>query len=222
MTDNILQVAIYGAGGHGREVAWLVEECSTPELRYEVVCFVDDDVTIQGKQVNDIPVYALEAAHEQFPAACIAGGIGPPKIRELLMQKAASAGFGLVTLIHPRVERSRWIELGTGVMICAGSVLTANIVLGDHVQINRSCTIGHDVVMGDFATLAPGANISGTVHIGKRAYIGAGAVIKNGLPDHPIVIGDDAVVGAGACVIKSVPAGVTVVGVPARLLLKSS
>jgi acetyltransferase-like isoleucine patch superfamily enzyme len=52
--------------------------------------------------------------------------------------------------------------------------------------------------------------------LGKRVYVGTGAVIKNGTPTQPIVIGDDAVIGAGACVTKSVAPGLTVVGVPAR------
>lgn len=136
------------------------------------------------------------------------------------MRKAEAAGMTPETVIHPRVERSEWIEIGEGTVICAGSILTTNITLGRHVQINLDCTIGHDVVMGDYTTLAPGVHVSGWVHFGPRAYVGTGAVIVNGTHDTPIVIGDDAVIGAGACVTKSVPPGVTVVGVPARPLQK--
>lgn len=219
MSSNTVQIVIYGAGGHGREVAWLVEECNMgTELRYEIACFADDDTGNQGKFVNGVPVFSLAAAYERYPSACVVGGVGHPQTRERLMSKAQDIGFGFTTIIHPRVERSRWITFGQGVMICAGTIMTTNIVLGSHVQINRSCNVGHDVVMDDYATLAPGANISGTVHIGKRAYIGAGAVIINGRPDAPITVGDDAVVGAGACVTKSVGARTTVAGVPARLL----
>jgi len=34
------QIAIYGAGGFGREVAWLSKSCSGT---FEMVCFVDDN-----------------------------------------------------------------------------------------------------------------------------------------------------------------------------------
>lgn len=115
---------------------------------------------------------------------------------------------------------SQWVEIGEGTVICAGNILTTNIVLGKQVQINLDCTIGHDVMMQDYATLAPGVHVSGCVHIGKRVYIGTGAVIINGTPDHPLVIEDDAVIGAGAVVTRPVPPGVTVVGVPARPLQK--
>ena len=61
---------------------------------------------------------------------------------------------------------------------------------------------------------------NGNIHIHDHAYIGAGAVIKQGTPNQPLVIGQGAVVGMGAVVTKSVPAGVTVVGNPARIMQK--
>jgi serine acetyltransferase len=122
------------------------------------------------------------------------------------------------TFIHPRTERSRWIQVGIGTVICAGNILTTNITLGRHVQINIDCTIGHDVIMGDYATLAPGVHISGCVHLGQRVYVGTGAVIINGTQEQPITIGDDVVIGASACVTRSVPPDLTVIGVPARPL----
>jgi sugar O-acyltransferase (sialic acid O-acetyltransferase NeuD family) len=214
------QIAIYGAGGFAREVAWLAQSCNKISEKYQVVCFVDDDEANHGKVLNGIPVMGLEQVSRQFPQARIVGGVGSPQARRLLMGKAAAAGFGFETIIHPNVERSQWIEIGTGTVICAGNILTTNITLGQHVQINLDCTIGHDVVMGDFATLAPGVHVSGCVHLGRGVYVGTGAVIVNGTQDSPLVIGDDAVIGAGACVTKSIPPGVTAVGVPARPLQK--
>ncbi len=137
------------------------------------------------------------------------------------MEQVWAAGLGAATLIHPRVERSQWIEVGAGTVICAGNILTVNIKIGRHTQINLDCTIGHDVVMGEYTTLAPGVHVSGWVHFGRRVYVGTGAVIINGTEKAPVVIGDDAVIGAGAVVTKSVAAGSTVVGVPARPMQKA-
>jgi len=218
---EVKQIAVYGAGGFGREVAWLIEACNTAAQAYEVVCFIDDSQAKQGTVLNGVPLMSLAAARQRFPVARVVGGVGAPSTRQALMEKAAAAGFQFETIVHPRVERSRWLEIGEGTLICAGNILTTNIVLGRQVQINLDCTIGHDVIMGDYATLAPGVHISGCVHLGKRAYIGTGAVVINGTQENPIVIGDDAVVGAGACVTKSVPAGLTVVGVPAKPLQRS-
>ena len=207
------QLVVFGAGGFAREVCWLAESC--PEAG-PVVAMIDDDPARHGEIVNGIPVYGLEQARTRFPDARMVIALGSPQHREAVAARASAAGFGFASLIHPRVERSRYIEIGEGAVICAGNILTTNIVLGRHVQINLSCTVGHDVVLGDYVTLSPGVNLSGRVHIGARAYIGTNASIINGQTDAPIVIGDGAVVGASACVTRDVPPGVTVVGVPAK------
>ncbi|RME84882.1 MAG: acetyltransferase [Caldilineae bacterium] len=214
------EIVIYGGGGFAREVAWLVESCNRSEPRYRVVCFVDDDERKQGRRLNDIPVLSLAEARSTFPAARVVSGIGWPGPRKATCEKAAAAGFRFETIIHPGVERSRWIEIGEGVVICAGCILTTNIRLGKQVQINLDCTIGHDVIVGDYTSLAPGVHVSGCVHIGKEVYIGTGATIINGTQEAPLVIGDGAIIGAGACVVKSIPPGVTAVGVPAKPLTR--
>ena len=111
--------------------------------------------------------------------------------------------------------------MGRGIVICAGNILTTDITIGAHVQINLGCTIGHDVELHDYATLAPGVHVSGYVTIGRRVYIGTGATIINGSAERRLVIHDDAVVGAGACVTRSVADGLTVVGVPAKPISKT-
>ena len=75
-------------------------------------------------------------------------------------------------------------------------------------------------MIGDFVTFAPGVKCNGNIHIQDHVYIGAGAVIKQGKPDQPLVIGAGAIVGMGAVVTKSVPPGATVVGNPARIVTK--
>ena len=202
-------LAVFGAGGFGREVAWLAESCGR-----EVAYFLDDNP--QVAKLNDIPVITFDELVAKRGEFEIAIGVGSPKARESIAKRVATAKLPFAELVHPRVEKSRWITWGSGVVICAGNILTTNITLGEHVQLNLDCTIGHDVKLGDFATLAPGVHLSGWVFVGARAYFGTGAVVINGTAEAPIVIGDDAVIGAGACVVKSIPAGVTAVGVPAR------
>ena len=182
---------IYGAGGFGRELAWLAQTCS-----FDVRGFIDDNPNHQGAIVNGIRVLSLEDANSMLPNAYVVGAMGNPKAREI----------------------SPFVEIGVGTVVCAGSIITTNIRLGRHVQINLDCTIGHDVIIEDFCTLTPGVHVSGVVHIGRGAYIGTGAVILNGTQEAPIEIGEYSVVGAGACVTKSVAQSVTVFGVPAREL----
>jgi sugar O-acyltransferase (sialic acid O-acetyltransferase NeuD family) len=210
------QIAIYGSSGFAREVAWLAEECTSLEGIPEVVAFIDDNRGTQGSVVNGISVLSFDEVLNEYPEVSVVVGVGSPTLRHKLVEKVESAGLGFATLVHPTAAKSRWVNIDAGTVICAGSILTTNIEIGKHVQINLDCTIGHDVIMGQFTTLAPGVHVSGWVYFEEEAYCGTGATIINGTKESPLIIGARAVIGAGACVTKSVSARATVVGVPAR------
>ena len=171
---------VYGAGGFAREVAWLIESCSNDSTRHQVVSFVSDNESEHGSRLNDIPVMSLTDARERVRDAHMVAAIGDPSSRQAAMERAEAMGFRSDVVVHPRVERSGWVEIGDGTVICAGNILTTNIRIGRHVQINLDCTVGHDVIMGDYTTLAPGVHVSGWVHFSERVYVGTGAVIING------------------------------------------
>jgi sugar O-acyltransferase (sialic acid O-acetyltransferase NeuD family) len=180
--------------------------------------FVDDNPAAIGTAVNGLTVFSLDQIAAQHGEVELICAVGDPCVREKLARRCADRALRFATLVSTGVILSPEVSLGEGSVVCEGSVTTTNIRVGRHVHINVGCTVSHDVVIDDFASLNPGAHINGWVHIGKRAYIGAGAIIKNGSPGDPLVIGEDAVVGAGACVVRPVIAGTTVAGVPAKPL----
>jgi sugar O-acyltransferase (sialic acid O-acetyltransferase NeuD family) len=210
------ELLIFGAGGFGREVASWAGRAQWQERGFEVVAFVDDSPPAQW--LNGRQVLPLSEAAARYPGASVIATVGDPRLRERLIGKALEAGLvPTAPLIHPNVEYDReYVELADGVVVCAGSILTVNIVVQEHAQINLDCTVGHDAVIGAHSTLSPGVHISGNVSVGRYAFLGTGAVTVNGHPGRPLTIGEDAVVGAGAVVTKDVPGGVTVTGVPAR------
>jgi sugar O-acyltransferase (sialic acid O-acetyltransferase NeuD family) len=210
------ELLIFGAGGFGREVASWAGRAQWQGRGFEVAAFVDDAA---GPDVlNGRPVLSLANAASRFPDAGVLATVGDPRTRERMIAAAGAAGLAPTPpLIHPNVEYDHeYVDIAEGVVICAGSILTVNITVQAHVQINLDCTVGHDSVIGVHSTLSPGVHISGNVTVEPYTFIGTGAVTVNGFPGEPLVIGEDAVVGAGAVVTKDVPVGVTVTGVPAR------
>lgn len=209
------KIAIYGAGGFGREVAWLLSTAERMKT-LEVVGFIEDDAA-RGRVVNGKPVLSWESFVASHRDALVTLAVGDPASRRGVAEKCGKAGFSFATVVHHSVEISEFVELGVGSIVCSGSILTVNIEIGPHVHINLDCTIGHDVRIGEFTTLSPGVHVSGNVHIGKQVYIGTGATIINGTSKNPLVIADGTVIGAGACVTRSTDGNSLYAGVPAEL-----
>ena len=202
---------IFGAGGHGREIRWLVDQCWGDRVG---VAFLVDRPEFMRGAVEGCPVQLLQ---DLRPLANARYVVALGDSRERARAAAACETIGLVaaSLVHPRVEASRYVALGDGSVVCAGSILTTQVRLGIHVHVNVHCSVSHDVVIGDFTTLSPGVHVSGNVRIGAHVFFGTGACVVNGKPGEPLVIGDGAIIAAGACVTRSVEAGILVAGVPA-------
>ena len=209
-----MEITIYGAGGFGREVMWAAQQAGNAQT----VCFVDDSAS---GELHGVPVLPLQEARERFPDALMVVAIGDPRLRERLTRKSEAAGFDFASIRAPGVESGMNVQVDTGAVICARTVMTVDIRIGRHAQVNLGCTLGHDVRAGDFLTLAPGVHVSGYVHFGHRVYVGTGAVILQGTEHEPLSIADDVTIGAGAVVTRSVvEPGVTVVGMPAKPLVR--
>ncbi len=208
------KVAIVGAGGFAREALWLIREMKKSGAEIEPWGFIDDNPKLHGKSICDLEVKgnlsALASKKDEVSALC---AIGNPRSKKKVVSKALEIGIRFTSVIAPDVKASDYLEIGSGVIICAGNILTTQIRVGNHVIVNLDCTVGHDVVIGDYATIAPGVHISGNCSIGEGVDIGTGANLIQG-----ITIGAGSVIGAGAAVVGDIPPGVTAVGVPARVI----
>ncbi|NTU69981.1 acetyltransferase [bacterium] len=207
-------VYIFGAGGMAREVADIIRDM--PE-DYKTIGFVDKDSLNKGQALNDSIILGSidDIKNDKLEGSYFSCGFGEIDIKKRSALEAANIGLKAISLIHPSVIKTPFVQIGEGSIVCAGSVITNNVIIGKHTIININATIGHDSVVGDFCTVSPGCHISGRVTIGNECYIGTGAVI---LPN--LKVGNNSVVGAGAVVTKDVPQGVTVIGIPAKVLEK--
>jgi sugar O-acyltransferase (sialic acid O-acetyltransferase NeuD family) len=203
-------IVIIGAGGFGREVAWLIEDINKVNNEWNIVGFVDDNKSIQGTEINGYKVVGdIDWLEKQ--EVFVVNAIGNPVIKKKVMDKLDGSKNKYPVLIHPSVICSDRVSFGEGSIICAGNIITVNVEIGKHVIINLDCTIGHDANIGDYSTVLPSVNVSGFVKTEECVSVGTGSAVIQG-----VNIGRNTVVGAGAVVVKDLPANCTAVGSPAK------
>jgi sugar O-acyltransferase (sialic acid O-acetyltransferase NeuD family) len=200
---------IIGAGGLGREVAWLVERINQDKRSWNLLGFVDDSEELQGKEINGYKVLGKSKwLLEQKSGMEVVCAVGSSLIRKKITEGLEDIKFA--TLIDPSVIGSDRVKIGCGCIICAGTIMTVDISLDDHVIINPNCTIGHDSDLKKFVTLYPSVNVSGNTLLGECVEVGTGSqIIQNKK------IGRGTIVGAGAVVVKDLPESCTAIGIPA-------
>lgn len=206
-------LVIIGAGGFGREVAWLIEDINEKYSEWNLLGFIDEDKKLHGSLINGYKILGgLEYLKNKDVFYVCA--IGNSKVRKEIVEKCKRINLNAATLIHPSVIKSKkYLEIGEGCIICAANVLTVNIKIGNHVIINLDCTIGHDAILKDYVTIYPSANISGNCQLEECVEIGTGAQIIQGKN-----IGENTIIGAGSVVVKNLEGNKTFVGIPAKAI----
>lgn len=203
------KIIVVGAGGFGKEVAWMAKRCG-----FEVVGFLDSTPEKQNTKVMGIDVLGPIEKSQQFIDYKFVIAIGNPRARKKIIdQFFYDENFKFAILIDPQAIIGENVSLAEGVIICAGAILTVDIVVGKHSIININCTIGHDVKIKNFVTIAPNASVSGNINLDNCVEIGTNATLREKL-----IINEGAMVGMGAVVTKDVEKNHVMVGNPAKLL----
>jgi sugar O-acyltransferase (sialic acid O-acetyltransferase NeuD family) len=212
--------AVYGASGYGREVLPLArEQLVRAGVSATQLVLVDDQPgppEVNGQRLLSYAQFLAEPAAARHAVLAIASG----KVREALAKRLSADGVQPWSVAAANVVQMDDVQLGAGAVLSPFVTITSNVRIGQHFHANLYSYVAHDCVVGDFVTFAPGVHCNGNVVIEDHAYIGTGAILKQGQPGKPLVIGRGAVVGMGAVVTKSVAPGVTVVGNPARPLVR--
>lgn len=206
-------IGIYGASGFGREVLSVARsQYVSQETRF---VFIDDNAS---GIANNADIIKFDNFIELDGAKRAVIAIADSAIRKKLHNKCIDVGLNFAHIQSPTVTIGDGVQVGDASIICGFSTFTCNIKIGLQFHCNIYSYVAHDCIIGDFVTFAPGVKCNGNVIVEDHAYIGTGAILKQGTPEKPLVIGAGSVVGMGAVVTKDVPSGSTVIGNPARQL----
>ena len=192
-----MKKAIFGFGGHAREVAM--------QIGGELTFFVDD------KYSNDLakPLSEFDPLEYEILVA-----VANPREREEIVNRLPPQ-TEFTTFIHPTaiISQNFDVIIGEGSFIGANSIITTNVTLGDHSILNRGNHIGHDCTIGKYLSMMPGSIISGNVIVGNNVYLGTNSSVKEKL-----FINDGVVIGLNSGVVKNITRQGTYVGTPAKLI----
>lgn len=211
-------IGIYGASGFGREVLPNVRRSRAGDGARLV--FIDDGLSqesVNGCALMDWARFLDQSEDDKSVVIAIADS----KIRAAIAKKVEGVGLCFTNVIADNAVLYDEIKMGEGHLILPFVTITSNVSIGNQFHANIYSYVAHDCVIGDYVTFAPGVKCNGNVHIHDHAYIGTGAILKQGTPDKPLVIGEGATVGMGAVVTRNVAPGETVVGNPARPMVRN-
>ncbi len=216
MTVYNKKYCIVGTGGFGREVLCCLSDIlsKTDQILEDNVCFMVSDEYYKEKTVMEVDVIPLSSFDPERYKVVVA--IGDPAARKAFVERLPPS-TEYATLIHPTAVISKWVELGDGSIVTAGTVLTCNIRIGRHAHLNLHTTIGHDCTAGDYFTTAPGVNISGNCKLGHHVYLGTNASIKQS-----VSLCDHVTIGMGGVVVKDIKEEGVYIGNPLKKLEKKT
>lgn len=212
MKNKIL--AIWGAGGLGREILELAKIINSRDKYWDDFVFIVDGSTIA--EVNGIQILEYEAVKRRFCELEVVVGIGEPIEREKKFEMLKQDKINTPSLIHPNVYIPDTTSIGKGSVIQYGCFISCNVFIGDYVYIQPQCNIGHDDKLLDGCIISGFGNIAGNVSIGRYTYLGLSVAVKE-----KVNIGHSAIIGMGSVVNKDIPDGMIALGNPARPMVQN-
>lgn len=207
-------IAIYGAGGFGREIACLIHHINDTEgAEWNLIGFFDDGKEIgYGNRYGKVlgGMNELNRYHRQLSVVI---AIGTPKILHLLVNRITNPFIDFPNIIAPNVlffDRDSTV-MGQGNIITFGCRLSCNTRIGDFNLLNGGVSLGHDTTIGSYNVMMPETRLSGEVTVGDMNLFGGRSFVVQ-----QIHIGSRTTVGAGSVILRKTKDGSLYMGNPAR------
>lgn len=210
-------IAIYGAGGFGKEVACLIQRINYAFPTWRLIGFFDDgkevgtSISHFGKVLGNI-----EDLNKWNTELSVAVAIGNSKVVKSIIDKITNSKVNFPNLLDPSTffVDPQTFKIGIGNIVLRNCSFSCDVSVGDFNIMNGSVSLGHDVCMGNYNSLMPATRISGEVKIGNLNFFGVGSIVLQ-----QIKIGQSVKIGAGAVMMTKPKDGLLYIGNPAKKFL---
>lgn len=206
-------MAIYGFGGLGREVACVINKINEVEPAWNIIGYFDDGEPV-GKECKYGKVLGnIDTLNAWQTPLSVVIAIATPKYLELVSSKITNPLVNFPNIIAPGVfmfdEES--VSLGKGNLITFGCRFSCNVTLGDFNILDGMISLGHEACIGSYNAIFPETRISGQTSIGDKNFFGARCFVAQCLK-----VGNGNRFGAGTFVLRKIKDDGLYMGNPAK------
>lgn len=205
------KLIIIGAGGYAKSVLDSIDY-----YNYKIYGFLDECSDKNEHLGYPIVAHKLEDLNDPSKFFYFIA-IGNNKRRKLWYDRLKKRKLKLINVVDKSAIVSGRASIGTGCFIGKMAIVNSKAIVGDDCIINTKSLVEHGCYVSDHVNLSTNSVINGDVHIGEGSFIGSSSVTIGQLS-----VGAWSTVGAGAVVIHDVGDGVTVAGVPAKIIRKGA
>lgn len=208
-------IAIYGAGGLGKEVATTIERINRKEPTWNLIGFYDDGkekgtpISHYGKVLGGIK----EVNEVKEPLSLVIA-IGTPNALRAVREKITNPLISYPNIIFEPFDCADYstLKIGEGNIIQGYCYASCDVTIGSFNVLNSLIVIGHDTTIGDYNVIMPSVRISGEVTMGNCNLLGVSSIVLQQLK-----IGNGVRLGAGAILMTKPKDNCTYIGNPAKL-----
>ena len=209
-------IAIYGAGGFGKEVACLIDRINKAETepKWNLIGFFDDGKPV-GEQVSHhgVVLGGIDVLNNWVSPLDLAIAIGTPSSLMKVAEHIKNGNIHFPNLVDKSfyVIDKNTLTIGRGNIIQGPGSVSCDVLIGNFNDLNGGVVIGHDTQIGNYNAIMPSCRISGEVKIGDCNLLGTNSIVIQQLK-----IGNGVTLGAGSVLMAKPKNGFVYIGVPAK------
>lgn len=208
-------IAIYGFGGFGREIACLIKDMNSIKPEYNLIGFFDDGHQIGEKNRYGAVLGGINELNGWNSELAVVLAISTPASLKNISKSIINDNVWFPNIIAPntKIFDEEAFKIGHGNIFFLGCRLSCDVEIGNFNLANGAVSLGHDVKVGNYNTFGPSTRISGSCTIGNENFFGVNATVLQGLH-----IGDNTRIGAGAFIMRNTKDNNLYIGNPAKII----